>query len=341
MIAWIITLIAFLLSILWGIMFLRQLKIGLTTTALDDKFTWGLYIQGFFFFSALAGGVLIIIALAKFFEMSIFDTLSRPAAAVSFGCLVAAGALLSSDLGKPFRGLKILTGKNFASPLSWDFYMLSVCAILLVLLILGFIPGTGAGATIWSILSVIAGLGFIIIHTLFFLSRVGAGFRSQPFLGLDTMSHSLWGGIALINLIAVVSGVRIDAIAKILSALTVLVVVPMIGAYIAYLSNKRRGFDQKNILVFDIIILFVLVGTMLFYPGNNIITTICSILVLISVYLEKSHLLRQYQQTPNLPLPYSRYDEVPDYVPTANEYLTVIGSFGVCVFFSSVIIYLS
>lgn len=341
MLAWIVTFIAFLLSILWGIMFLRQLKIGLTTTDLDDKFTWGLYIQGFFFFSAIAGGVLIIIALARLFEMSTFHTLSRSAAAVSFGCLIAAGALLSSDLGKPFRGLKIITGKNIASPLSWDFYMLSLCAVLLILFILGIIPDTGAVASVWSILSIIAGLGFIMIHTLFFLSRVGAGFRSQPFLGLDTLTHSLWGGIALINLIAVVSGVRIEAMAKILSALTVLVVIPMIGAHIAYLSNKRKGFDQKNILIFDTIILLLLVGTMIFYPGNNLVTTICSILVLISVYLEKSHLLRQYQQTPNLPLPYSRYDDVPDYTPTANEYLTVIGSFGVCIFLTSVIIYLS
>ena len=51
--SWIVFIIALLLSALWGVMFLKQLKTGLTTTALDDKFTWGLYVQGFFFFSAL------------------------------------------------------------------------------------------------------------------------------------------------------------------------------------------------------------------------------------------------------------------------------------------------
>ena len=45
--SWVIFIIALLLSILYGIMFLRQSKAGLTTTALDDRFTWGLYVQGF------------------------------------------------------------------------------------------------------------------------------------------------------------------------------------------------------------------------------------------------------------------------------------------------------
>ena len=341
MVAWTITLVAFLLSILWGVMFLRQLKSGLTETDLDDKFTWGLYIQGFFFFSALAGGMLIVIAFARLFEVAQFHVIIRTSAAVSFSCLAAAGILLSSDLGRPFRSLKIITGKNFASPMSWDFYMLSICGILLLLFLLGLIPESGAGAALWSILGLIAGLGFVMIHTLFFLSRVGAGFRSQPFLGLDTLSQSLWGGMALINLIALFAEVRIPFMAKILAALTVLVVIPLVGAHIAYLSNKRKGFDQKNILLFDTAILVVLLAVIVFRPLDTIVTAICSILILLAVFLEKSHLLRQYQRAPNLPLPYSRYDEVPDYSPTASEWLTVAGSLGICVFLSSVIIYFS
>ena len=338
--SWIVFIIALLLSILWGIMFLRQLKSGLTGTALDDKFTWGLYVQGFFFFSAIAGGILIFIAVAILFEVEILAPLVEIGAAVSLSCLAAAGLLLGSDLGKPFRGMKILSGNNFASPMTWDFYMLSICALLNILFLLGLVPAKGAVTTIWSILCLMAALGFVMIHTLFFLSRVGAGFRSQPFLGLDTLAQSLWGGMALIHLVALSSGMQPLYLVKVLLILTVLVLVPLIGGHIAFLSNKRKGFDQKKILGLDLLILIILVLILAFAPENALLLTIASLLILFAVFLEKSHLMRQYQIKPTLPLPYSRYEEVPDYAPTSSEWVLALGSAGVCVLLSSVIIYL-
>ena len=338
--SWIVFIIALLLSILWGIMFLRQLKSGLTSTALDDKFTWGLYVQGFFFFSAIAGGILIFLAVATLFEVETLAPLVEIGAAVSFSCLVAAGLLLGSDLGKPFRGIKILSGRNFASPMTWDFYMLSICALLNILFLLGLVPAKGALTTIWSLLCLMAALGFVMIHTLFFLSRVGAGFRSQPFLGLDTLAQSLWGGMALINLIALSSGMKPLYLVKLLLILTALVLIPLIGNHIAFLSNKRKGFDQKKILGLDLLILIILVLILAFAPESTSLLTITSLLILFAVFLEKSHLMRQYQTKPTLPLPYSRYEEVPDYAPTSSEWALALGSAGVCVLLSSVIIYL-
>jgi len=166
MISWIILIGALLLSIIWGVMFLRQLRSGLAATALDDKFTWGLYVQGFFYFSALAGGLLIFIAIATLFEIGSLGLVVEACAAVSFSCLVAAGLLLGSDLGKPFRGMKILTGKNFTSPLTWDFYLLGACAVLNLVFLLGWIPGHGPVARVWAVLCLIAALGYVMIHTL-------------------------------------------------------------------------------------------------------------------------------------------------------------------------------
>jgi Ni/Fe-hydrogenase subunit HybB-like protein len=338
--SWIIFIIALLLSALWGIMFLKQLKTGLTTTALDDKFTWGLYVQGFFFFSALAGGILIFVAVVMLFEVQALRPLVNIGAAVAFGCLVAAGLLLGSDLGKPFRGVKILSGKNFASPLTWDFYMISLCGILNIIFLLGLVPGSGAGATIWSVLCLMAALGFVMIHTLFFLSRVGAGFRSQPFLGLDTLAQSLWGGMALIALIALSSGVAPFNMVRLLLVLTVLTIIPLLGAHIAYLSNKRKGFDQKKILALDTVILMILVLIEIFAPQNGLLLALASLLILCAMFLEKSHLMRQYQTPSTLPLPYSRYEEIPKYAPTKDEWVLALGSAGVCVFLSTVIILL-
>ncbi len=338
--SWIIFILALLLSALWGIMFLKQLKTGLTTTALDDKFTWGLYVQGFFFFSALAGGILIFVAVVMLFEVQALRPLVNIGAAVAFGCLAAAGLLLGSDLGKPFRGVKILSGKNFASPLTWDFYMISLCGILNVIFLLGLVPDKGAGTTIWALLCLMAALGFVMIHTLFFLSRVGAGFRSQPFLGLDTLAQSLWGGMALMALIALSSGVGPFNMVRLLLVLTVLTTIPLVGAHIAYLSNKRKGFDQKKILALDAVILLILVLIEIFAPQNGLLLALASLLILCAVFLEKSHLMRQYQTPPTLPLPYSRYQEIPKYAPTTDEWVLALGSVGVCVFLSTAIIFL-
>jgi Ni/Fe-hydrogenase subunit HybB-like protein len=261
-------------------------------------------------------------------------------AAVSFGCLAAAGLLLGADLGKPFRGIKILSGKNFASPLTWDFYMLSSCGILNIIFLFGWVPSKGAWTIIWAVLCLMAALGFVMIHTLFFLSRVGAGFRSQPFLGLDTLSQSLWGGMALICLIALSWGMETYHMVKLLMSLTVLTLIPLVGAHIAFLSNKRKGFDQKKILALDGLILVVLVLIQIMAPESRGFLAVAALLILLAVFLEKSHLMRQYQVKPTLPLPYSRYEETPDYAPTANEWILTVGGAGVCVFLSSVILFL-
>ena len=172
------------------------------------------------------------------------------------------------------------------------------------------------------------------------MSRVGAGFRSQPFLGLDTLAQSLWGGAALITLIALSSGIAPYNMVRLLLVLTVLTLIPLMGAHIAYLSNKRKGFDQKKILALDTLILLILVIIQIFAPQNNLLLTAASLLILCAVFLEKSHLMRQYQITPTLPLPYSRYEELPKYAPTTNEWFLALGSVGVCVFLSSIIIFL-
>jgi dimethyl sulfoxide reductase membrane subunit len=338
MISWFIVVIALLLSGLWAGMFLKQLKSGLVHTALEDHFTWGLYVQGFFFFSALAGGILIFMGVATLFEVTAIRPLAEIGSAVALGCLAAAGLLLGSDLGKPFRGFKILTGNNFASPLTWDFYMLSVCGVLDLLFLIGLIPTNGPMAIAWAVLCLLATFGYVMVHTLFFLSRVGAGFRSQPFLGLDTLAQSLWGGMALVNLIGLASGLAISHVGKLLLALSCLSLIPLVGSHIASLSIKSREMEQKKIILLDAFILVLLTFILMVAPESKGLLAVMSVLILVAVFLEKSHLMRQYQVKPTLPLPYSRYEDAPEYSPTASEWVLAFGSVGVCVFFSALII---
>ena len=329
---------AFLASGVWGVMFWKQTRTGLIHTALDDHFAWGLYVQGFFFFSALAGGIMVFMAIATLFEVTSIRPLVEIGAAVSFGCLAAASVLLCSDLGKPFRGLKIATSSNFASPLTWDFFTLCVCGLLNLSYLLGLIPERGALSLVWSLLCLFGALTYLMIHTLFFLSRVGAGFRSQPFLGLDTLAQGLWGGMALMNLITLASGGSVPGAVKILLVLTALALIPLVGAYVASLSIESVALESKKIIAVDSMIFVALAAIVMFAPENTLLVGLMSALILAAVFLEKSHVMRQYQIKPTLPLPYSRYEDVPEYLATTSEWVLAIGSVGICLLLSTLII---
>ena len=339
MLYWILIAVTVLLSVIAGLVFLKQLRWGLTTTALHDTFNWGLYIQGFFYLSAMAGGILVFVAVATLFEIEAVCRLVEIGAAVSLSCLICAAGLIGADLGKPFRGMKILTGKNFASPMTWDFFMLSLCGVLNILFLLGIIPASGVLKTVWSILCLTAALAYVMIHTLFFLSRVGAGFRSQPFLGLETLAQSLWGGMALVTLIALATGMKESNLAGILLILTILALIPIAGSYIASLTSTGSEVDRR-ILLLDTFILLILVATQILSPQNTFLPALASVLILVAVFLEKSHVMRQYQMSPTVPFPYSQFDEKPAYKPTAAEWMLVLGSLAACVWLSSGIIYL-
>lgn len=335
---WMVIVPAFLLAIVWAVMFVRQLKGGLARTAMDDKFAWGLYVQGFFYFSSLAGGILIFIGVITLLDVKPLGPLAEIGASVSLSLLAAAGLLLASDLGKPFRSLMILTGGNFTSPLTWDFYMICLCGLVNLLFIAGLVPMGGALAAIWAVSCIAAALGFVMIHTLFFLSRVGPGFRSQPFLGLDSLAQSLWGGTALLTLLASGSGMYPPNMGRLLLVLTVFTLISLAGGVICNFSTKQKEIPQKRVLFLDLLILLSLLSNELFRLSVCLPAAV-SVLILLSVYLEKSHLIRVYQIRPSLPLPYSRYDEVPEYSPTAGEWLLTAGSLGVCILLGVVIHY--
>lgn len=339
MLYWILIALTVLLSVIAGLVFLKQLRWGLTTTALHDTFNWGLYIQGFFYLSALAGGILVFVSAATLFKIEAVRSLAEIGAAVSLSCLICAAGLLGADLGKPFRSLKIVTGKNLASPLTWDFFMLSLCAVLNLIFLTGVIHNGGLVTTVWSILCLIAALAYVMIHTLFFVSRVGAGFRSQPFLGLDTLAQSLWGGMALVNLIALATGMKESNLAGILLILTILALIPIAGSYIASLTSTGSEVDRK-IIFLDAFILLILIVTQIIGPRNTFLPALASVLILVAVFMEKSHVMRQYQMNPTVPFPYSQFDEVPTYKPTVAEWMLVLGGLAACVWLSSGIIYL-
>ena len=125
---------------------------------------------------------------------------------------------------------------------------------------------------------------------------------------------------------------------KILLALSALTLIPLVGGEVASRSLKSRHLEQKKAILLDGFILVVLALVVIGAPEGKVLLGAVSILILIAVFLEKSHLMRVYQVKPTLPLPYARYEETPQYSPTAGEWVLALGSVGVCVFSSTLII---
>ena len=337
---WLIFIIGLGLAALGGLAFMKQLRSGLTGTGLSDNFTWGLYIQAFFFFSSISGGLLVWIGAASLLESSTLRPLMDRSAALSFGALAAAGMLIGADVGKPFRSMRILTAFKVASPMTWDFYMLSACGILNLVYLLGLVPASGPWLKIWGILCLLAALTFIMIHTMFFLSRVEAGFKSQPFLALDTLAQSLWGGAAAIALLASIFGSIPNFAAPALLALTVLVLMPQLGGTLASLSTKLPKSLSVRLLLLNLIVLVILLVDVLNDSGSAFTVALASVLALAAVFLEKFHLVKHFQKHPTLPEPYSQFQDRPTYAPTKLEWMLAGGGLGVTVVVCSVIIFI-
>jgi Ni/Fe-hydrogenase subunit HybB-like protein len=329
MMFWLIFIPAIVLAAFGVRAMLIQLNQGLGKTGLRDNFTWGLYIQTFFFFSALAGGLLILISLSAVFEVQFLASLLGKASAASLGCLAAAGLMITADLGKPLRSFKIATAFQISSPMTWDFYLVGLCGVLNLVYVLGLVPPAGVWTKIWGVLCLISALGFVMVHTLFFLSRVEAGFKSEPYMALDVLAHSLWGGAALMAILASGPGFAAYVFYPLLVALTALILMPQLTTYLATMKMNRRGTINRLLFGMDALILGLAFIFMLAAPGNAIVLKILSLLILAAVFFDKAHMVRHFQQQPTLPEPYSQFEDKPEYKPSSLEWQVAGGGLGV------------
>lgn len=103
-----------------------QLQQGLGVTAMDNVFSWGLYIMLFVFFVGLSAGGLIMSSVPKFFHSKRYDSLAALGILLSFACIVVAGLLIIPDLGRPSRVIGFFTSPDFRSPMVWDFGIVAV-----------------------------------------------------------------------------------------------------------------------------------------------------------------------------------------------------------------------
>lgn len=321
---WIILGVAVLLTGLGGLSILYQLVKGHNRTGMNDRYVWGLNIQGFFTLSSYAAGIMALISAWILIGLPDATSIFAPAATLAFGFLIGAQILLGSDLGRPLRAMLILKGRNMISPLTWDFITLMILTVFSFLFMFGLIPQNHFIISVWAIVTLLVSIMCIAVHTMFFLPKVEAGFNSHPFTSLDIFAASIWSGVAILLLLSI--GTRFyDAINGLLIVFSLIVFSSSAGAFITAKLGKAVHRNVKSLLINAVIIL-ALLADKLVIKDEIILGPWIAMLVLVAVFIEKFDMVTEHQGKPSLPLPYSRFEIVEKYRPSIFELGSLVAS---------------
>lgn len=330
---WIILGIAVVLTGAGGLAILYQLFNGLNRTGLNDRYVWGLNIQGFFTLSSYAAGILTIISAWILMGLPDPGGIFVPAGTLAFGFLISSQILLGSDLGRPLRALYILKGRNFVSPLTWDFVTLMILTVCSFFLMFNLVPQNEFFVKGWALVTLLASLLCIVVHTIFFIPKVEAGYNSHPFSSLDIFAGSIWSGAAVMVLMST----GLDLQKTFLGFLLVFSIIVFASSAGAFIASKLGRTEHKNVkfLVINGVIILGLVAENLVLKEGLFAGSIIAVLVLFAVFIEKYDLVTEYQGKPSLPLPYSMFEKIAPYKPSVFE----LGSLVACFSLSVVIFY--
>lgn len=114
--------IAVLLAVaLWGwAAYAYQARVGLAATAMNDYFSWGIYIINFVFFIGISMAGTLISAMLRLSGADWRAPITRLAEAITLFSLLIAGPMVIIDMGRPDRFYMILLHGRFQSPIVWD-----------------------------------------------------------------------------------------------------------------------------------------------------------------------------------------------------------------------------
>lgn len=297
----------------------HQVFCGLEKTALNDKYVWGVNIQGFYFLSAAGIGILAVISIAAlYFGPLLNQELLRIPAAIACGCLVSSQILMAADLGRPLRALRIILGKNFISPLTLDFLVLLLLTISSFVFMFGIFTWIPAVLTIWTWGTLFVCILGMVAHTLLFIPRVGAGYQSEPFQSTLVMGCGIWIGSAVMVLAAE------DAFFENLFTIsTAFVFVASLGSVLA---DLLAGAKPHNLIFCG---LSLVVAALLFTNGflfdeSQALQAVTALLAIAAAYFEKQQTVIHLQLKPVLPEPYSQFERKLLYRPVLSEWLNLI-----------------
>ncbi|HEX7975691.1 MAG TPA: NrfD/PsrC family molybdoenzyme membrane anchor subunit [Anaerolineales bacterium] len=112
-----------------------QLTQGMSIIGTGQAIVWGVYIATFFFLAGLAGGLVVLAALADLQVLPGLQLNRRGLLLGAIASFIAAGFMILMDIGKPIRVLNMILSPNLSSPFVWDFASLAVGVVLAALMV--------------------------------------------------------------------------------------------------------------------------------------------------------------------------------------------------------------
>jgi molybdopterin-containing oxidoreductase family membrane subunit len=101
-------------------MYVRQLRIGLGVTGLNEPVAWGFYIVNFVFFIGISHAGTLISAILRLSKAEWRRPITRMAEVITAIVLAIGGLHPILDLGRPDRMMNIFQSGRLQSPLLWD-----------------------------------------------------------------------------------------------------------------------------------------------------------------------------------------------------------------------------
>ncbi|MCL1993820.1 MAG: hypothetical protein FWG66_12830 [Spirochaetes bacterium] len=335
---WIILAVSVLIFGASGLTVLYNVFFGLGKTNLNNKYIWGLNIQGFFVLSSIGSGILAVLSIAVIFQELLAFSLYRfqLAATIAFACLLSAQMLMGADLGRPFRALKIISGKNFISPLTLDFISLVILTILSFVFMFGIFMNIPEVMRLWAFATLFFTLFCMLVHVLLFVMHL-SGSRIKSFDALITVANGIWSGTAVMSLLTL-NDSNHHVFFNSFLVLTLLIFVSQIGSIISAFLAEQKPHNLIFTGISFIILVFLLGHGIIFREILILEIAIC-LLAIVALFIEKFEMVIGFQREPVLPPPYSMYEQPKPYRPSFFEIgnliaalsFTVVVTYGVLI----------
>ena len=109
----------------WGLVaFIYQLRIGLAATAMNNYFSWGVYIINFVFFIGISHAGTLVSAILRVTGAEWRRPITRMAEGITVFALMIGAPMIIIDMGRPDRILNVIIHGRLQSPILWD-----VCSV--------------------------------------------------------------------------------------------------------------------------------------------------------------------------------------------------------------------
>ncbi len=132
-------LVALILLALWGLVaWIYQMRYGLAVTAMNNYFSWGIYIVNFVFFIGISMAGTLISAMLRLLGAHWRHPITRLAEGITLFSLLVAAPMIIIDMGRPDRFHHVFLYGRFQSPILWD--MLSLNTYLMGSILYLYLP---------------------------------------------------------------------------------------------------------------------------------------------------------------------------------------------------------